>query len=166
MDDLRPPAPRTSVRTLAMVVAVALVAIAVAGIVIAVLRGRPQAEDALSTASAPAASASRSTRDGGDLNHIIFSADSDELSPAAIDHIKEMAESTKNATSAIVLSGKVESASDRGVRMDLAKKRINAVRRALQANGISPGRMRVEIAEYPVGRVPPREADIVEMNLR
>jgi len=62
-----------------------------------------------------------------------------------------------------VLSGKIESASDRTARMDLAKKRITVVRRALQAHGIEPGRLRVEVAEYPVGVVPPREADIIEM---
>ena len=72
----------------------------------------------------------------------------------------------KNATGDVVLSGKIEATSDRAARMDLTKKRINVVRRALQSQGVSPGRMRVEVAEYPVGRVPPREADSVEINLR
>jgi len=72
----------------------------------------------------------------------------------------------KNATSAIVLSAKIEAGSNSAARMELAKKRINAVRRALLSDGISPGRVRVEVAEYPAGRFPPREADIVEMNLR
>jgi len=168
MDDPRLRARRTSTRTLAIVAAAALIAIAVAGIVIAVLRGQSKASDVLMTApgSASGASAPRSPRGAGDLNHIVFAPDSDQLSPAAVDQIREMAESTKDATSAIVLAGKIESASDRAARMDLAKKRITVVRRELQGHGIAPGRLRVEVSEYPVGRVPPREADIIEMTLR
>jgi len=167
MDDLRLRARRTSTRTLAIVAAAALIAIAVAGIVIAVLRGQSKESDVLrAQASASAASAPSSPRDAGDLNHIVFAPDSDQLSPAAVAHIREMAESTKDATSAIVLRGKIESASDKAARMDLAKKRITVVRRELQSRGIAPGRLRVEVAEYPVGIVPPREADIIEMNLR
>ncbi len=131
---------------------------------IALMRGRSPAPEAASTASAPSAAASMPG--SGDLNHVIFSKDSEQLSPVAVDQIRRMAESTKDATSAVVLSGKIESASDSAARMDLVKKRINAVRRALQANGINPGRVRVEIAEYPVGRVSPGDADMVEMNLR
>ena len=165
MDDLRLRARRTSSRTLATVAAAALIAIAVAGIVIAVLRGQSKASDVLMTApgSASGASAPKSPQYAGDLNHIVFAPDSDQLSPAAVPHIKQMAESTKDATSVIVLSGKIESASDRTARMDLAKKRITVVRRALQSHGMEPGRLRVEVAEYPVGVVPPREADIIEM---
>ena len=162
MDDLRLRARRTSSRTLATVAAAALIAIAVAGIVIAVLRGQSKESDR-AAASAAAASAPKSPQYAGDLNHIVFAPDSDQLSPAAVPHIKQMAESTKDATRVIVLSGKIESASDRTARMDLAKKRITVVRRALQAHGIEPGRLRVEVAEYPVGVVPPREADIIEM---
>jgi outer membrane protein OmpA-like peptidoglycan-associated protein len=165
MDDLRPPAPRTSSRTLAIVVVAVLVAIAVAGIVIAALRGRSQAPDAGASA-APAASGAASRPVPADLTHVAFSADSDQLSPLAVDQIRALADSTKDATSAVVLSGKIEATSDRAARMELAKKRINVMRRALQANGISPGRVRIEIAEYPVGRVPASEADIIEMNLR
>jgi len=164
MDDPRLAAPRSSSRTIAIVVLAALIAIAVAAIMIAALRGRSEAPDAVAAASA--ASASTSTPPSGNPNHVLFAADSDQLSPAAVEQIKSMAESTKNETSAVVLSGKIEAASDRAGRMDLAKKRINAVRRALLDRGIAPARVRVEVAEYPVGRVPPREADIVEMNLR
>jgi len=163
MDDPRLPAPRTSSRTLAIVVLAALIAVAVAGIMIAALRGRSEVPEA-SAASAP--SGSRSTPASGNPNHVLFSGDSDQLSPDAVDQIKSMADSTKTATSAIVLSAKIEAGSNSAARMDLAKKRINAVRRALLDGGISPGRVRVEVAEYPVGRFPPREADIVEMNLR
>jgi len=126
------------------------------------LRGQSKESDR-ATASAAATSAPGVPGGAGDLNHIVFAPDSDQLSPAAVAHIKQMAESTKNATSAIVLSGKIEAASDRTARMDLAKKRITVVRRALQAHGLEPGRLRVEVAEYPVGVVPPREADIIEM---
>jgi len=164
MDDLRQ---RARTRTLAIVVVAVLVAIAVAGITIAVFRGQSQAGDAfLPATSSPSASAPRPKRNAGDLNHIVFSSGSDQLSPEAVDQLRELAESTKNATAEVVLSGKIEAASDRAARMDLTKKRINVVRRALQSQGISPGRLRVEIAEYPVGRVPPREADSVEINVR
>jgi len=164
MDDPRLPAPRTSSRTLAIVVLAALIAVAVAGIMIAALRGRSEAPDAVSPP--PGASASKSTPASGNPNHVMFSAASDQLSPDAVDQIKSMADSTKTASSAIVLSAKIEAGSNSAARMDLAKKRINAVRRALLSDGISPGRVRVEVAEYPAGRFPPREADIVEMNLR
>ena len=168
MDELQKPSPRISSRTLAIVVVALLIAVAIAGIMMALMRGRSEAPGTVSTASpspsASAASAPKATPT--DLTHILFAANSDQLSPLAVDQIKGMAESTKGATSAVVLSGKIESTSDRAARMDLAKKRINAVRRALQADGIAPGRFRVEIAEYPVGRVPPREVDMVEMNLR
>jgi len=168
MDDLRRPAQRASPRTVAIVAVAALIAIAVAGITMAVLRGRPQAGDAVTStaASGARAGASRTARAPGDVNRIVFAADSDQLSPEAVDQIKDMAESTRTATTPLVLSGKIEAASDRAARMELAKKRINAMRRALQSAGVSPTRLRVEIAEYPVGRVPPRDADVIEMNLR
>jgi hypothetical protein len=164
MDDPRLPAPRTASRTLAIVALAALIAVAVAAIMIAALRGRSEATDTVSTT--PAASGSKSTPASGDPNHVMFSVDSDELSPGAVEQIKSMAESTKNATSAIVLAAKIEAGSNSAARMELAKKRINAVRRALLSNGISPARVRVEVAEYPAGRFLPREADIIEMNLR
>jgi len=92
MDDPRLRARRTSTRTLAIVAAAALIAIAVAGVVIAVLRGQSKAPDVLAVpASAAAASHPRPPRGADDPNHVVFAPGSDQLSPAAIDQIKEFA---------------------------------------------------------------------------
>jgi len=145
-----------------------LLAIAVGGLVVSVWRARSQGGDAVATEAqaASAASRARPKHHPGDPYHIVFSADSDQLSPDALDLINDMAESAKSSTAAIVLSGKIETTADRGARMALVKKRIFAVTRALVANGIAPGRLRVEVAEYPVGRIRPEEADVVQMDVR
>jgi hypothetical protein len=168
MDRARGSPPRALSRTLAIVAVAVLLAIAVGGIVVSVWRGRSQAGDALPTAaeSASAARSARPAHHAGDPYNIAFAADSDQLSADAVDEIREMAESAKDASTAIVLSGKIETTADRAARMALAKKRINAVSRALMSHGIAPGRLRVEVAEYPVGRIRPGEADVVEMNVR
>lgn len=141
-------------------------AIAVGGIVVAVWRARSQGDAVATEVQGASAASGRSKHHPGDPYNIVFAADSDQLSPDAVDQIREMAESAKNATTAIVLSGKIEAGGDRAARMALAKKRINAVSRALMSHGVAPGRLRIEVAEYPVGRVPPREADLVEMDIR
>lgn len=169
MDDPQLPPPRAPSRTLVIVVVAALIAIAVAGIVITVVRGRSQAPAGATAplaASAPTANAPKLTAADGPLNQIVFSADSDQMSPTAVAKIKSMAETAKDASGLIVISAKIEAANDRAARMDLAKKRANSVLRALRASGIAASRLRVEISEYPVGRVPAQEADRVEMNPR
>jgi len=155
-------------RTLAIVAVAVLLTIAVGGIVVSVWRARSQGGDAVATEAQAASPASRPRpkHHPGDPYHIVFAGNSDQLSPDAVDQISEMAESAKSSTAAIVLSGKVETTADRAARMALVKKRIYAVTRALISNGIEPGRLRVEVAEYPVGRIRPEEADVVQLDVR
>lgn len=171
-DRLKGSPPPTLSRTLAIVAVAVLLAIAVGGIVVSVWRSRSQGGggggDAVATEAQPASAArvARPPHHPGDPYMIAFAADSDQLSADAADQVVEMAESAKDAKNAIVLSGKIEMTADHAARMALVKKRINAISRVLMAQGIAPGRLRIEVAEYPVGRIRPGEADSVEMNVR
>jgi outer membrane protein OmpA-like peptidoglycan-associated protein len=174
MDDSKPAPPPNPSRTLVIALVAVLIVVAIAGIVLAVLRGRSTGSDpatlssatqqpgAAPTASAPAIAAEA----GAGPNQIAFASASDTLSPISLKKISDLAQTAKKESHTVVIAAKLEASSDRAERMELAKKRADAVRKALQLSGLSVSALRVQISEFPAGLVPPIDADRIELSMK
>jgi len=149
-----------------------LVVVAIAGIVLGTMRGKgittpPTASDSTSapdpamTEAQPAAAEAAAKP-----NQIVFAPGSDHLSEAASAKLVKIAETVKKSATGVTIATRIESRPDRTDQMDLARKRVSAVRQGLEAAGIPLGRIRMDIAEVPRGGVAPAEANWVEVGLR
>jgi flagellar basal body-associated protein FliL len=174
MDDPKAAPPRNASRTVVIAAVAVLIVVAIAGIVLAVLRGRSAGSDpgTLSSATqqsgrAPTTSAPAIAAEvGAGPNQIAFASASDTLSPISLKKISDVAQTASKASHTVVIAAQLEASSDRLERMELAKKRADAVRRALQAGGMQVSALRVQISELPAGLVAPNDADRVELSMK
>ena len=149
-----------------------LVVVAIAGIVLGSMRGKgttpaPTAGDSTSaadsaTTEAPPAAAEAAAKP----NQIVFAPGSDHLSDAASAKLVKFAETAKKSAVGVTITTRIESRPDRADQMELAQKRVSAVRQALQAAGIPLGRIGMHIADVERGGVAAAEANRVDVVLR
>jgi outer membrane protein OmpA-like peptidoglycan-associated protein len=157
-----------------MALVAVLVAVAIAGIVLAALRGRnpvpdpvaqssttPQAGSATTTAAPPVPAET-----GAGPNQIAFASASDTLSPISLKKIYDVAQTAKKQSHSVVIAAQLDAGSGRAERMELAKKRADAVRGALQAGGMSVRDLQVKISELPSGLVSANDADRIELSMK
>jgi OmpA family protein len=174
MDDPRPAPPRNASRTWVIALVALLIVVAIAGIVLAGLRGRSagavpgsppsptqQGGDA-TTAPAPAVAAEA----GAGPNQLAFASASDTLTPISLKKISDVAQAATKESHSVLIEARLEAGSAREQRMEMAKKRADAVRKALQAGGVSVNVIKVQISELPPGLVPPLDADRVELSMK
>ncbi len=179
MEDRKPPLPRNSSRTLAKVAVAVLVVIAIAGIVLASLRGRgsPAETPVAADATRPAASAmtappalatpaEESAEADAGPNKVVFAPGSAEVSEAAKTKLLRIAEGASKGKRAVMITAKVETGADSPKRMELARNRASAVRSVLEANQVPLGRMQIQIAEEALGVVSAKDANRVEVTLQ
>ena len=175
MDESKPAPPRHSSRTLVIALVAVLIVVAIAGIVLAGLRGRPTGTGpgaALPSATqqpgaAPTtAAAAIAAEVGAGPNQLAFASDTDTLSPASLKKIVDTANSATKGSHTIVIAARLEGGSEREQRMELAKKRADAVRRALQAAGMPVSALQVKISELPPGLAPKVDADRLELSMK
>jgi outer membrane protein OmpA-like peptidoglycan-associated protein len=172
MEERKTPPPRIASRTAVMAAVAVLIVIAIAGIVLASMRGRtasPEGTGPQSTqagASAPTGTSSAGVADEGGPNEVFFAPGSDQLSPAAAAKLTLLASTAKKEGRSVVVATKTEANADRVKNMELAKKRAYNVRGVLTTGGVSLSVMKIEISELPVGLVPPSLANRVEVALR
>jgi outer membrane protein OmpA-like peptidoglycan-associated protein len=172
MDESKTPPPRIASRTAVMAAVAVLIVIAIAGIVLASLRGR---------AGSPAVSGSDSTQgsgspltggpaagaaDDGAPNEVVFAPASAQLSPSALAKLALLADTAKKEGRTVVVATKIEANAERAQNMEMAKKRAFNVRGALTTGGVSLSMMRIEVSELPAGLVPASAAHRVEVVLR
>ena len=174
MDDSKPAPPRNPSRTLVIALVAVLIVIAIAGIVLAGLRGRPsgavsgsassptQQDVAATTTIAPPIPAEV----GAKPNQLGFEKASDTLSGMTLKKIAEVARSATKESHKVEITAQLEAGAGREQRMELAKKRADAVRKALQANGLSVNAIRVQLSELPPGLVSALDADRLEINMK
>ena len=151
-----------------------LVVIAIAGIVLAGLRGRPLSGGSETVADPTHQDAAPPTpappelpgEAGSGPNQIVFAPVSDGLSAPAKAKVQRVAETAKTESRTVVIAAKIEDRGDRDEQMELAKKRASAVRQLLEASGMSTRAIRIEIAQMPRGLVTVREANRIELALR
>jgi outer membrane protein OmpA-like peptidoglycan-associated protein len=174
MNDSQAKPLRNSSRTLAKVAVAVLVVIAVAGIVLATLRGRgtPADTSVAADATQPAASAMTEVDPAAALeaaagpNRVVFAPRSDKLSAPATAKLQHIAENAHSENRAMVVRGKIESRPDQADQMALAQKRAQAVRQALAANGVPLAAINIEIALLPAGGVSASDADRFDIAFR
>ena len=174
MDERRPTPPRNPSRALAIAAVAVLVVVAIAGIVLAGMRGRDTPADARAgtdatqpaSAAMTGAAASLAADAGAGPNQIVFAPASDRLSEPASSKLAKFAESMKKDNRLVIIATKIEARPDRNEQMELAKKRAYAVRQVLEGRGIALATMRIEITELPKGLVTAREGNLVEVLLR
>lgn len=174
MDETKPAPPPSSSRTLVIALVAVLVVVAIAGIVLAGLRGRSAGSDPAAPSSSTQQAASAPTvaepaipaETGAGPNQIAFASASDQLSGTSLKKIADVAAAAKKGSHTVFIEAKLDAGSDRAARMELAKKRADAVRRALQVAGMPINTLRVQISELPTGLVPKPGADRVELSMK
>ncbi len=172
MDDRKTPPPRIASRTAVMAAVAVLIVIAIAGIVLASLRGRTGEPEVATVDSTPAGASattgggSAAKVDDGGPNEVVFAPTSDQLSPAALTKLAGLAAIAKKESKTVAVAAKLEAGGDRDAQRELAKKRAYNVRAALEQRGIPLGMMRLEVTALPAGLAPPAARQRVEVILR
>lgn len=166
--DASKPAKRNSSRTLAVVAVVLLIAVAIAGIVLA---GRHTSVPAQGTAAAvpdaPAASTpALAAGPTSGANEVVFATGSDKMPAQAGESVAKFAEGARSIGGTVRLSVRYLTGENKARDLELAKTRSAAVRHALESNGVKAEQMQVEMVEMPAGSLTPKDADRVELSLR
>lgn len=110
-------------------------------------------------AAAPAAAAA--------LPRVYFDVDSDALPADALAVLAAVAEAARaNPAAAVLISGFHDATGNPEHNADLAKRRAQAVRHALEANGVPPERLQLAKPQQTTGGSDPKEARRVELRLQ
>ena len=101
------------------------------------------------------------------LPRIYFDVDSDALPAEAADILARVAEQARaKPGSAVLISGFHDASGDAEHNADLAKRRAQAVRHALEANGVAPEQLVLDKPQQTLGGGDPREARRVQLRLQ
>ena len=149
----------------ALIVLAGLVALVIGGVIaLAASRGLGGSAKAPPDASRQAASLLVVGRPEG---RIYFELGAVALPADASSVLVNFADSARMQPGKVVLiSGFHDASGDVAVNADLAKKRAQAVRHALEANGVAPERLLMDKPAVTAGGADAREARRVEMRLR
>ena len=167
----KPPQSNSS-RTLVIVAVVVLIVVAIAGIVLAGRKAPGTPENAAGVAPPAAAAASGSTpavavaSTDPPPKDVTFAAGSDKLPAGANEEIARFAEAARSSASAVRLSARFLTGANKERDRELAKARTGAIRHALEANGVSTGKMQIELIELPQGGLTGDAGNRVDLSLR
>jgi len=179
MDERQPPPTRNSSRTLAKIAVAVLVVIAIAGIVLATLRGRgtsadtqvaadptqPAASPMTAEAASAAAAAVAADAEAGP-NQIAFAPGSVELSEPATTKLVKLAEMAVKLKRTVTITAKFEaSRPDQTKLQALAMTRASAVRSVLEQNKVQLTRMTTKTESRALGLVSANELNRVDVEL-
>jgi outer membrane protein OmpA-like peptidoglycan-associated protein len=183
MPDRKAPSPRNPSRTAAKIAVVVLIVIAIAGFVLAGLRSAKTRPDQAAAAdatqqpaspltakqapanAAPVAAAAPADEDAAGPNQLIFVPSSDRLTQRAAEKVVKLAETARADRRMVSIASRI-ARSDEKDRMDLARKRSDAIRDLLEANGVPRRNVRIEIAELPPALVSPADVNRIQLLLR
>jgi outer membrane protein OmpA-like peptidoglycan-associated protein len=139
----------------------AVVALVIAGVLtLAISRsGAPKAPAAAATAATAPAEAA--------LPRVYFEVDSDALPADAMDVLNRVADAARaNPGAAVLISGFHDASGNPEHNADLAKRRAQAVRHALEANGVPAPQLVLDKPQQTLGGGDPREARRVELKVQ
>jgi len=172
MPDRKASSTSNSSRTAAKIAVVVLIVIAIAGFVLAGLKGRQAAPEPAAaadptqqgavapTAAAPAAPASAA--EAAVPAHIVaFAPASASLPEKELAKVRTMADAAKKKNREVQIVSTVEVA-----QFGLAQQRATLVRQTLEQGGVPLARMSIKLSTVPQGTVSASEANRVEMVLR
>lgn len=148
-------------QNVALGVIAAVVALVIAGVLtLSISRsGPPKAPKApAQAAAAPAAAAAP---------RVYFEVDSDALPGDAAELLARVAEEARaKPGAAVLISGFHDASGDPEHNADLAKRRAQAVRHALEANGVAPAQLVLDKPQQTLGGGDAREARRVEVRIQ
>ncbi|MGZ5130552.1 MAG: OmpA family protein [Caldimonas sp.] len=161
-----------SSRTVVIVAVALLIIVAIAGIVLA---GRRAPQEPVAAApqtgavapalpgSTPQAASSPTDTVPGD---IVFAAGSDKLPPGSAEPLARFADAARASASSVRLSARYLTGQNKARDLELAKARTGAIRHALEANGITSGKMQIELIEMPEGSLTDAAGNRIDLTLR
>jgi len=175
MSEPKKPPPSNSSRTVAVVAVAVLIVVAIAGIVLAG-RKAPSTPDAAvpgapaTTTATPASPASTPQGAASPTDalpkEVVFAAGSDKLPVGTNEPLARFADAARTSASSIRVSARYLTGANKERDFELAKARTGAIRHALQANGITGGKMQVELIEMPAGTLTPDAGNRVDLTFR
>ncbi len=153
----------------ALMVLAGVVALVIAGVIaLAVSTTMPTTMGSPAARPAAPAAAMASKADAGQADgRVYFDLGSAALpadAAAELDRVATAARAGTNAT--VLISGYHDATGDAAQNAELAKERAQAVRHALEANGVAPDRLVMAKPVVAEGGTDPREARRVELRLR
>jgi hypothetical protein len=169
MSEVNRPSPSNSSRTVVIVAVAVLILVAIAGIVLA--GRRAPAPESGATAALPAAASSGSTSGAASAPtdaaiQLAFDPASDKLPPRSSDAIARFADAARASASSVRLSARYLTGENKARELELAKARTGAIRHALEADGISAGKVQIELVEMPAGALTESAANRIDLTLR
>ncbi len=157
----------------ALMVLAGVVALVVAGVIALAAstvmgdKGKPAATAVPAAAAVPAAPAPAAVVAAEAAERLYFEVGSDALPADATSVLAKVADAARaNGGVSVLISGFHDATGDPAQNADLAKRRAQAVRHALEANGVAPDRLVMSKPELTTGGTDPREARRVEIRLR
>lgn len=172
MSEPKKPPTSNSSRTAVIVVVAVLIVVAIAGIVLAGRRAPAEAPVAATpvTPTAPAVSGSTPQAAASPTDavpkELVFDPASDKLPPHSGDELARFADAARASASSVRLSARFLTGANKARDLELAKARTGAIRHALEANGISSGKMQIELVEMPEGSLTEAAGNHVDLTLR
>lgn len=149
------------VQNYALAVLAGVIALVVAG-VIALAASSVMGRKAPAPTAAPTAAATTP-----ELPRVYFEVDSDALPADATAVLAAVADAARaNPAAAVLISGYHDATGNPEHNADLAKRRAQAVRHALEANGVPPERLQLDKPQQTTGGADPKEARRVELRLQ
>ena len=147
------------VQNYALAVLAGVVALVVAGVI---ALAASTVIGAKAPAAAPAAAAAAAA-----LPKVYFAVDSDALPADALAVLAAVADAARaNPAAAVLISGFHDATGNPEHNADLAKRRAQAVKHALEANGVPPERLQLDKPQQTTGGADPKEARRVELRLQ
>ena len=173
MSEQKKPPQSNSSRTVVIFAVAVLIVVAIAGIVLAGRKAPPPEAAVTGTAVAPAAppsSGSTPQASGSPTDplpkDVTFAAGSDKLPAGSNEGLARFADAARSGASSVRLSARYLTGANKERDFELAKARTGAIRHALEANGLSSGKMQVELIEMPDGSLTPDAGNRVDLTLR
>ncbi len=151
-------------QNVALGVIAAVVALVIAGVLtLSISRsGPPKAPKAPAQAAAAPVAA-----DAAAAPRVYFEVDSDALPGDAAELLARVAEEARaKPGAAVLISGFHDASGDPEHNADLAKRRAQAVRHALEANGVAPAQLVLDKPQQTLGGGDAREARRVELRIQ
>lgn len=171
MSEPKKPPQSNSSRTVVIVAVAVLIVVAIAGIVLA---GRRAAQEPVAAAptgtAAPALPGSTpqaaSSPTDALPSQLVFAAGSDKLPPQSAEPLARFADAARASASSVRLSARFLTGQNKARDLELAKARTGAIRHALEANGITPGSMQIELIEMAEGSLTEAVGNRIDLTLR
>ena len=173
MSEPKKPPTSNSSRTVVIVAVAVLIVVAIAGIVLAGRRAPADTPVAAAPSAVPATPAmSGSTPQAAASptdavpKELVFDPGSDKLPPHSGDELARFADAARASASSVRMSARYLTGANKARDLELAKARTGAIHHALEANGVSSGKMQVELVEMPEGSLTEAAGNHIDLTLR